>query len=128
SNREVDMKHVRKLAEEISQKNLLHVNPILVDDEMRVIDGQHRLAAARMLGVAIYYFQDGAVQKEDIARLNSNKKNWQLMDYINYHTNEKREGFGVLSKFIACNPKMRPTTAIKLLSSTGRRVTAEIRE
>lgn len=128
SNREVNPKHVRKLMAEIQRKNLLHVNPILVDDKMQVIDGQHRLAAARALGVEIYYLEDGSIQKEDIALLNSNKRNWSLMDYINYHGAEKRPGFDVLSKFIIQNPAMTVSTAIKLLSPDNRRSTEQIRE
>ena len=128
SNREVDMRHVRRLAQEISKKNLLHLNPIIVDAGMAIIDGQHRLAAARLLGVSIFWEQDDTISKEDIAMLNSNKKNWAVMDYIKFHTEEGRAGFDVLSKFMADNPEMRATTAIKLLSSTGRRNTGDIRE
>src|SRR5690606_14115703 len=124
---DVDMKHVRRLAGEIGKKNLLHLNPIIVDAGMNIIDGQHRLAAARLLGVPVYWEQDDAISKEDIAMLNSNKKNWALLDYIKFHTEEGVTGFDVLSEFIQRNPEMRATTAIKLLSSTGRRITSEIR-
>lgn len=55
SNREVDQRHVRSLVAAIEQKNLLHVNPIVCNADMEVIDGQHRLEAARALGVEIYY-------------------------------------------------------------------------
>lgn len=128
SNREVNAKHVRKLVAEIERKNLLHVNPILVNEQMQVIDGQHRLAAARILGVPIYYLQDTGIQKEDIALLNSNKKNWNAMDYINYHGAEKRPGFDVLAKFIIQNPLMQVSTVIKLLNPDGKRNSDHIRE
>ena len=39
SNREVDQRHVRSLVAAIEQKNLLHVNPIVCNAGMEVIDG-----------------------------------------------------------------------------------------
>lgn len=54
-NRKVSERHVRSLVNSISNRNLLAANPILVDEAMNVIDGQHRLEAARKLNTPIYY-------------------------------------------------------------------------
>ena len=86
SNRDVDRKHVKKLVNSIREKNLLEVNPIIVNEKLEVLDGQHRLEAAKQLKVPIYYVISSDVTHNDISRLNSNKKNWLLMDYINYYT------------------------------------------
>ncbi|OOG19157.1 hypothetical protein BWD42_04200 [Sphingobacterium sp. CZ-UAM] len=119
SNREVDNKHVKHLIKAIRKKNLLHLNPILVDTNLNVIDGQHRLEAARAMEVDIYYMVDSSISKSDIADLNSNKKNWSVMDYINYYTVEKKPGFGVLSKFIANHPAIPVSAVISLLNPFG---------
>src|SRR5690606_774965 len=66
SNREVDLRHVRKLMKAIEKRNLLHLNPIIVDEQNRVIEGQHRLEAAKQLQVPIYYITDNTVNKSDI--------------------------------------------------------------
>ena len=100
SNREVDRKHVKRLAQAISDQNLLHLNPIIVNSNMDVIDGQHRLAAAKQLRLPIYYVMDDEVGKNHIAKLNSNAKNWGTMDYVNYWTAEKRPGFAELARFV----------------------------
>src|SRR5690606_27736796 len=121
SNREVDLRHVRKLMKAIEKRNLLHLNPIIVDEQNRVIEGQHRLEAAKQLKLPIYYITDGNVDKSDIAALNTNKKNWAIQDYINFHCVEKRPGFAVLAKFISNHPNIPISSAVQLLSPSGRR-------
>ena len=128
SNREVDERHVKKLMEAIRRKNLLHVNPILCNDKMQVVDGQHRLEAARRLSVPIFYITDNEISKSDIATINSNAKNWSVMDYINYWSIEKKAGFDKLSSFLSENPLIPPSTALMMLSLSGRKNTAGLRE
>jgi hypothetical protein len=127
SNREVDQKHVKRLVSAINKKNLLHVNPIVVDDNMRVIDGQHRLAAAKILGVSIFYIQDN-IQRSDISMLNSNQKNWNAMDYINFYTVEKKDAYVQLSKLMNHYPDMATSALISLSNSEGKRNIQELKD
>lgn len=55
NNREIFHANLEKIKRSIQIKNLLEYRPIIVDKKMQVIDGQHRLEAARQLGVPIYY-------------------------------------------------------------------------
>jgi hypothetical protein len=41
--------------ESIKQKNMLDLKPIICNKEKYVLDGQHRLLAAKQLRVPIYY-------------------------------------------------------------------------
>lgn len=127
SNREVDQSHVRKLVKAIEKRNLLHLNPILCNKALEVIDGQHRLEAAQILAVPIFFVIDDDIRKEDIASINSNSKNWSVMDYINYWAVEKRPGFDKLSSFLAENPKISASTAGVLLGIEGYRNAEGIR-
>lgn len=54
-NRPIGKTYLDKLKRNIQKKNLLHVNEIKVTKDYYVIDGQNRLAAARDLGLPIYY-------------------------------------------------------------------------
>ncbi|MDX3913741.1 MAG: ParB N-terminal domain-containing protein [Pseudosphingobacterium sp.] len=119
SNREVDQKHVNKLKAAIKKNNLLALNPIVVDKYKRIIDGQHRLEAAKQLGLEVYYIQGNDLKKQDIADLNSVKKNWSMMDYVNYYTVEKAPGFNVLSKFLNDYPEINVSSAVKMISMDG---------
>lgn len=120
SNREIDEKHVKQLMVAIAAKNLLHVNPIVVDEQMRVVDGQHRLAAAEKLGLPIYYIKDN-IDRSDISMLNSNQKNWTAMDYINFYTIEKNPSFITLTNLINHYPDMAVSALLVLSNSEGKR-------
>jgi hypothetical protein len=113
SNREIDEKHVRKLVREIQNRNLLAVNPILVDHNMHVVDGQHRLEAAKVLGVPIFYIV-GDVRRDDISKINSNQKNWGLMDYLNYYTIEGKKAYLQISNLINHYPRITHSALVAL--------------
>jgi hypothetical protein len=54
-NREIDESHVLRLCKKIEENNMLSSNPITVNKDMVVTDGQHRVIVAKMLGLKIYY-------------------------------------------------------------------------
>jgi hypothetical protein len=128
SNREVDPKHVKRLVRSIEDNNLLHLNPIIVNENMQIIDGQHRLEAARQLGVDICYVMSEDVTKEDIATLNSVSKKWSTMDYVNHFTVEKNPSFIKLSNLINKFPDVAVSTLLRLISEDGRRDMNALRE
>jgi hypothetical protein len=127
SNREVDPKHVNKLVKAIQKRNLLHVNPIVVDENMRIIDGQHRLSAAQILKLEIFYIKN-SITRKDISMLNSNQKNWTSMDYINFYTIEKASSFMQLSSLINNYPEMAISALLVLSNSEGRRDLVQLKD
>lgn len=128
SNSEIDPKHVAQLVKSISSRNLLHINPILVDSKMRIIDGQHRLEAARILKVPIYYIVSDEVDRLDISALNPNQKNWNALDFINFYTIEGKVEFLKLSKFLNAYPNLTISAALTIISSTLTRNTKELKQ
>lgn len=86
-NRSVLRTHVNNLIESISQCNLLHVNPIIVNENFHVIDGQHRLLAAKQLDIEIYYMiiESGDSELNQIHHLNKHSKNWSTKEYVESH-------------------------------------------
>lgn len=127
SNREVDTKHVKQLVASIRSRNLLNVNPIVVDKSMRVVDGQHRLAAAQILGVEIFYIME-EITRKDISLLNSNQKNWNAMNYINFYTIEKVSSFMQLSSLINNYPEMAISALLVLSNSESKRSLVQIKD
>lgn len=96
SNREVNKTHLRRLVGSIHQKNLLHLFPIVVNADMEIVDGQHRLAAAMELGVPVYYITNSSVTKADIAMVNTNRKSWGYIDFVNYYRKEGVKAYKTL--------------------------------
>lgn len=81
-NRTVRPAHVKKLRTAIEKDpESIKYNPILVNERMEVIDGQHRKAAIEALGLPVYYVTVPGLQLEDVQKLNSVAKQWQPIDY-----------------------------------------------
>src|SRR5208283_2271794 len=85
-NRSINPNHVKKLIESINQHNDLHLHPIIVTPEMEVIDGQHRLMAARKLEIPIYYLVDENYDPLKIVLFNNSRFNWKGDHYLNYYS------------------------------------------
>lgn len=83
-NRNIDQGLVRTLVKSISNHNLLHYRPISVNANMQVIDGQHRLMAAKNLGLEIYYQITHEMKEVDLIAINNATKLWVAEDYIKY--------------------------------------------
>lgn len=127
SNREVDPKHVKRLVAAINKRNLLHANPIKVNSDLAIVDGQHRLAAAEELGVPIYY-EISDLSREDISMLNSNQKNWSAMNYIDFYTIEKREAYCKISSLISTYSDIAISALLALSNGEGRRSLQQLKE
>jgi hypothetical protein len=81
-NRPIDKTNYSKIRDSISQKNMLKECPIIVNKNLEVLDGQHRLEAARDLGIPIYYLIKDGGNYLDVIALNENKKSWAKEDYL----------------------------------------------
>jgi disulfide oxidoreductase YuzD len=117
SNREVNKSHVRKLAESIRKKNLLFIRPVIVNEKMQVIDGQHRLAACELLGAPVHYILCPELTKEDIAILNTAQKNWTRLDFINFCALEGIAEFKELSKLINKYPELKVSFILRAIGN-----------
>lgn len=99
-NRELNRAHIVNLSESISRHNMLEQNPIIVNKKMEVIDGQHRLSAARELGLPIFYTIVNHAGIEDIQRLNTAAKPWDPKDYLNSYIALGKEPYIIFNDFI----------------------------
>ena len=99
-NRCENASHIEKLIQSISIKNKLHLYPIIVDKNMHVIDGSHRLAAARTLKVPIFFVIDDKGNKSDMISYNSVRTNWKMPEYIYFYHQEGNEEYSYMMKMI----------------------------
>lgn len=81
-NREVNRTHLKNLIESIEQNNMLAANPIVINENREVIDGQHRLKAAEALGVPIYYTVVKPSSLSEVHLLNTTNRSWFLKDFL----------------------------------------------
>ena len=96
-NREINPRHVAKLVKAITEKDLQI--PILVDQDMRVVDGQHRLEAYKELNSRVTFIIKKDFDIKDVRKLNSVSKNWSLRQYLYSFKDLKLESYVHLEWF-----------------------------
>lgn len=81
-NRKINKTYLTKLAQSIREKNMLPQNPIMVNDKMQILDGQHRLKVAEMINIPIYYVVISSGNLSDVQMLNTNVRGWTVSDFL----------------------------------------------
>lgn len=61
--------------------NLTNHFPIVVNEKMQVIDGQHRLEALKQLKWSVCYRIQEGLTIDTVRQINAAQKNWSYMDY-----------------------------------------------
>ncbi len=80
-NRFVDKAHVKFMRSRIEKQNLNPQFPILVNEDLEIIDGQHRLRALEELKLPVYYEIREGLTIDSTIQLNSGTRNWTWKDY-----------------------------------------------
>lgn len=98
-NRLCDPQHVKKL-----KKNMMNVGnltaefPIVVNENMEIIDGQHRLQALKELNWPVGYRMQTGLTLETVRGINQAGQNWSWKDYMNSYigggTPEQKDQYG----------------------------------
>lgn len=99
-NRDIIQANLSNIVASIRLHNMLELRPMLVDENMSVIDGQHRLEAAKILCVPIYYQIHKDAKAADILLLNNNQSGWRPAAYLNYHIQHGNENYIKFKAFI----------------------------
>lgn len=80
-NRDVSKRRVAAIARNI-EENGWFCNPILVNEHMEIIDGQHRFTALKELGMPIEYVLIRGITLREARMLNSTSRNWGAQNYV----------------------------------------------
>lgn len=78
-NRDLLESRVAKIKASISEKYIL--NPIIVNENFEVIDGQGRYEARKRMGLPIHYIIAPGTNSDDCRRMNKYNKAWSMEDY-----------------------------------------------
>jgi hypothetical protein len=113
-NRNINLLHVRRLVESFRRRHL--VSPIIVNQFLEVIDGQHRLQAAKETKYPIHYIVVDGYAIEEVTILNTNQKNWQKIDYLHSYCSEGRKPYLEFKKFMDDFPDFGIQPAERILT------------
>ena len=76
---------VQSLMKSILERDKLYLFPIIVNGNREVVDGQHRLEAAKRLKKYIFYMIDNHSKEKDTLIIHSNRFNWSLYEHVHYY-------------------------------------------
>lgn len=121
-NRTVDYNHVKRLKREMeANRELLASNPILVNEHLGVIDGQHRLAAAKELDLPLYYLVSKGASIDHTRHLNSTQKRWTLLDFAQSYADSKHPAYVEFLKMHERYPDIAPSILQVYLQGSQRK-------
>lgn len=99
-NRIVSQPHVKRLLEAIkNDPEAITYNPVIVNENMEIVDGQHRLEAIKKLELPVYYIQVNDLGLSTVQKLNSLSKMWSPMDYAKSFAENGNEDYRIYIDF-----------------------------
>jgi hypothetical protein len=123
-NEPVSVNRIKKISESMVSDGLL-VIPITVTSKFIIVDGQHRVQAAKAVGCGVYFIVDETIANTEKAIferaciLNSLHKDWGKNEYINGLSQRGNENYQKLEEFRKEFPMFSLTECIMLLFNSG---------
>lgn len=120
SNRKTHNAHIRRLVRSMEENpGLFKHRPILVNDAMFIIDGQHRFEAARQLGIPVWYMVAPELTIKDTQAMNQTQRNWGPMDFARSHASLGSKPYQEYLKFREDFPHWEHGVTMNLLTHTN---------
>lgn len=99
TNRVTNISHISSLKESMCDLGLLKA-PILVNKQFQIIDGQHRFAACRELGIPVEYIIGHKYGEKEIQVLNNKSKAWSPKDYLHHFKSKSLKEYVRFDRFL----------------------------
>ncbi len=93
--------------------------PIVVNENLEIIDGQNRIEACRRLGIPVRYIIIEGLTIVHCIALNTNQKNWDLDDYVKSYAEQGYEDYIWLMDVLDKYPKFTLRIVLALSSGNG---------
>lgn len=89
-NRPIVQSHVIRLMHSMAERPHLRVSrPVLVNEKMQVIDGQHRLKASELNDQTVFFMVVPGLTIDDARLLNALQRTWSILDYAYSYASSK---------------------------------------
>lgn len=86
-NRDINKKNLQDVIRSMSKN--FYIEPIKVNENMEIIDGQHRFTACKTLGLPVYYIIENGLGIKDVKNLNTIGKQWGNSDFLSSNMDEE---------------------------------------
>lgn len=116
-NRNINQLHLSRLKKAMSKKYLFTV--IIVNEKYEIIDGQHRFAIIKELGLPMHYIICHGYGLAEVHLLNENAKTWNADDYMHGYAELGYEDYVKYAEFKEKYKLGHNETAALLLNITS---------
>ena len=99
-----NVSHIKKLKESIQSIDLTMHYPIIVNDNMEIVDGQHRFEVCKLLGKPIYYeYINSKDYIKGMQNLNVASRVWRQEDYLHFYRKLANKDYINFERFMNTN-------------------------
>lgn len=105
------------LKDSIIKYGYLKSQPITVNSDFKIIDGQNRFSICKELGLPIIYEISDIDANELMIVLNTTSAVWRLNEFIHHYAKRGFDGYDRLLDFIKQNPALGVTNCIAIFSN-----------
>lgn len=98
-NRTINQRTYKKLLVSMAVEQL--ITPITVNENMEIIDGQHRFHAEKELGLPVYYIIVPGYDIKQVKKSNLVSSTWKLDDYLNLHLTNENDHYQRFNQLVA---------------------------
>jgi hypothetical protein len=92
--------------------------PVIVNEKMEIIDGQHRFSACKELGKPVYYVIARGYGIEEVKRANLVSSNWTTLDYLNLHIANGNSNYDIFADLLE-NSGLNTSDLIKVFAAAN---------
>lgn len=96
-NRERNPQAVERIRESMRENKI--IAPILLNESLHIIDGQHRWEAARLEGLPFHFIVRSGLTYEDIPLYNIHSSNWKFEDFAKSYNKVGMENYMFLDAY-----------------------------
>jgi hypothetical protein len=115
-NRPINELHVKRLMDSFKISYL--ISPIIVNSNNEVIDGQHRLEAAKRLSLPVYWIQTNGYGLKEVQTLNTNNKVWGKKEYLESYCELGLKPYLQVKEFMQNFPDFGIDASVTILTNT----------
>ena len=114
-NRVIRKPHVKELTNKMKSHGWVQGSHAKINSKGEVIDGQHRILAAKEAAVPFQYIVEKDAGFDEIQTLNQNQVNWNKIDHVHGWISRGNKNYKQLNDFMERHPNFNITEAVMLL-------------
>lgn len=114
-NRTISPSGVKALVKSMRIHGWVRGSIVIIDGHFNIIDGQHRIEAAKLCGIPVIYTIDRNITSDVIGILNSNGRNWNIITHLERFVKMESLHYVLLDRFMKNFPDFRPTECTMLV-------------